>query len=117
MLPRKMDSGDLGIERGGSCRGACGDESLEQMGQSRGNQGGRGRGIRVVGGPGGREHETYYIPARYVHCPSPVDLPSNDRKAIVEEAPSVMTVEQQQAEQMKVYWKVSIGSRVSLASV
>lgn len=87
------------------------------MGQPRGHQGGRGRGIRVVGGPGGRKHETYYIPARYVYFPSPVDLSSNYRKAIVEEAPSVMTVEQQQAEQMKVYWKVGIGSRVSLASV
>ena len=28
----------------------------------------------------------------------------------VEEAPSVMSVEQQQAEQMKVYWRVGVGS-------
>lgn len=33
------------------------------------------------------------------------------RLAVVEEAPSVMTVEQQQAEQMKVYWRVCVGSR------
>ena len=31
---------------------------------------------------------------------------------VVEEAPSVMTVEQQQAEQMKVYWRVCIGSHL-----
>ena len=39
------------------------------------------------------------------------------RAAVVEEAPSVMTVEQQQAEQMKVYWRVWVGSHFSLVLV
>jgi len=36
-----------------------------------------------------------------------------NRLAVVEEAPSVMTVEQQQAEQMKVYWRVRANSHFS----
>lgn len=39
------------------------------------------------------------------------------RLAVVEEAPSVMTVEQQQAEQMKVYWRVRIISHFPLVLV
>ena len=39
------------------------------------------------------------------------------RPAVVEEAPSVMTVEQQQAEQMKVYWRVCASSHFSLVLV
>ena len=39
------------------------------------------------------------------------------RAAVVEEAPSVMTVEQQQAEQMKVYWRVCAGSHLSLVLI
>jgi anaphase-promoting complex subunit 2 len=38
-------------------------------------------------------------------------LASDKRIAVVEDAPSVMTVEQQQAEQMKVYWRVCFSSR------
>lgn len=44
-----------------------------------------------------------------------LDKPVDTKIAVVEEAPSVMTVEQQQAEQMKVYWRVCVGSRFSLS--
>jgi len=47
----------------------------------------------------------------------PVERLADNRLDVVEEAPSVVTVEQQQAEQMKVYWRVCVGFRLlSLAS-
>jgi len=42
----------------------------------------------------------------------PVERLVDNRLDVVEEAPSVMTVEQQQAEQMKVYWRVCVGFRL-----
>ena len=41
----------------------------------------------------------------------PVEQPVDNLLDVVEETPSVMTVEQQQAEQMKVYWRVRVGCR------
>jgi len=42
----------------------------------------------------------------------PVERLVDNRLDVVEEAPSVMTVERQQAEQMKVYWRVCVGFRL-----
>ena len=46
-----------------------------------------------------------------------LDQSTYRRLAVVEEVPSVMTVEQQQAEQMKVYWRVCVNSHFPLALV
>ncbi|KAF9783259.1 ubiquitin-protein ligase [Thelephora terrestris] len=43
--------------------------------------------------------------------------PTASRQAVMEEAPSVMTVEQQQAEQMKVYWRFIEGMLTNLGSL
>ena len=83
------------------------------MGESRSHQGGRGRGIRVVRGAGGRRRETVDISTRYIFAYPLSNQLVYGRLAVVEEAPSVMTVEQQQAEQMKVYWRVCVGSNFS----
>ena len=87
------------------------------MGKSRSYQGGRGRGVCVVGGARGRRRETLRISTGYVcRRPNLPDQLADNRIAVVEEAPSVMTVEQQQAEQMKVYWRVCVGSRFSFSN-
>jgi len=46
-----------------------------------------------------------------------MDQPIDNQLDVVEEAPSVMTVKQQQAGQMKVYWRVCVGSPLSCAGL
>lgn len=48
---------------------------------------------------------------------SPPGQSAYKQLAVVEEVPSVMTVEQQQAEQMKVYWRVCVDSCFSLTFI
>lgn len=111
---RKMDGGCLDLKCGRSRRRVSDDQSLEQVGKSRSYQGGRRRRVRVIGDGGGRRCETIYVSTRYIyHQPTLPGQPADNPIAVVEEAPSVMTVEQQQAEQMKVYWRVCLGSRFS----
>jgi len=63
---RKMDNGYFGFKRGRNCRRVDDGESLKQVGEYRSYQGGRGRGVRIVGGPGGRRRKTLHLSTRYV---------------------------------------------------
>jgi len=54
---RKMDIGCFDFKRGRSCRPVDDGESLEQVGEYGSYQGGRGRGVCVVGGAGGRRRD------------------------------------------------------------
>ena len=77
---RKMDNGCFDFKRGRSCRRVDDGESFEQVGEYRSYQGGRGRGVYVVGGARGRRRKTPYDSTRcaVVDHPNWINLLTTD---------------------------------------